>query len=180
MLIGSRCIPNGTHTNHCWANLAHASKVIKNSGVLSLWKIQEGFTAQLMINSESWVPVAYLVEQWSGMPGLWVRLILNNIFLLPSFLPDLKMSVELSRSFFFGVSPMRSNIFSSASTSEGSPYTVTHPYNKYIHVHVYTVTHPYNNYIHVHVYTVTHPYNIMYVHTCMYSTCSCIHCNTSL
>ena len=23
LLIGSRCIPNGTHTNHCWA---HASK----------------------------------------------------------------------------------------------------------------------------------------------------------
>ena len=30
-LIGSRCIPNGTHTNHCWANLAHNSKFIKNS-----------------------------------------------------------------------------------------------------------------------------------------------------
>ena len=26
LLIGSRCIPNGTHTNHCWSNLAHASK----------------------------------------------------------------------------------------------------------------------------------------------------------
>ena len=22
LLIGSRCIPNGAHTNHCWANLA--------------------------------------------------------------------------------------------------------------------------------------------------------------
>ena len=30
-LIGSRCILNGTHTNHFWANLAQASKVIKNS-----------------------------------------------------------------------------------------------------------------------------------------------------
>ena len=30
-LIGSRCIPNGAHTNHFWANLAHASKLIKNS-----------------------------------------------------------------------------------------------------------------------------------------------------
>ena len=33
LLIGSRCIPNGTHTNHCWGNLAHASKHIKTSGV---------------------------------------------------------------------------------------------------------------------------------------------------
>ena len=31
LLIGSRYIPNGTHTNHCWANLAHGSKHIKNS-----------------------------------------------------------------------------------------------------------------------------------------------------
>ena len=28
LLIGSRCIPNGAHTNHCRANLAHASKHI--------------------------------------------------------------------------------------------------------------------------------------------------------
>ena len=28
-LIDSRCIPNGTHTSHCQANLAHASKRIK-------------------------------------------------------------------------------------------------------------------------------------------------------
>ena len=32
LLIGLRCIPNGTHANHCWANLAHASIHIKNSG----------------------------------------------------------------------------------------------------------------------------------------------------
>ena len=31
LLIGSRYIPNGAHTNHLWANLAHASKHIKNS-----------------------------------------------------------------------------------------------------------------------------------------------------
>ena len=30
LLIGSRCIPNGAHTNHCWTNLAQASKHIKN------------------------------------------------------------------------------------------------------------------------------------------------------
>ena len=30
LLIGSRCFPYGAHTNH-WANLAHASKCIKNS-----------------------------------------------------------------------------------------------------------------------------------------------------
>ena len=28
-LIGSRCITNGTHTNHCLAKLAHASKPVK-------------------------------------------------------------------------------------------------------------------------------------------------------
>ena len=33
VLIGSRCIPNGIHSNHCRANLAHASKRIKNSGL---------------------------------------------------------------------------------------------------------------------------------------------------
>ena len=33
LLIGSRCIPNGSHTNYCWANLAHSSKRIKNSDV---------------------------------------------------------------------------------------------------------------------------------------------------
>ena len=33
LLIGSRCIPNGAHTNYCWANLAHASKCIKNSDI---------------------------------------------------------------------------------------------------------------------------------------------------
>ena len=33
LLIGSKCIPNGAHTNHCWANLAHASKHIKNCDV---------------------------------------------------------------------------------------------------------------------------------------------------
>ena len=31
LLIGSRWIPNDAHTNHCWANLAHVSKLIKNS-----------------------------------------------------------------------------------------------------------------------------------------------------
>ena len=31
LLIGSKGIPNGACTNHCWANLAHASKLIKNS-----------------------------------------------------------------------------------------------------------------------------------------------------
>ena len=31
----SRCIPNGTYTNHYWANLAHAWKHIKN--IWSLW-----------------------------------------------------------------------------------------------------------------------------------------------
>ena len=33
LLIVSTCIPNGAHTNHCWANLVHASKCIKNSGI---------------------------------------------------------------------------------------------------------------------------------------------------
>ena len=33
LLIGSQCIPNSTHTNHCRANLAHALKVIKNSDI---------------------------------------------------------------------------------------------------------------------------------------------------
>ena len=31
LLFGSRCNPNGTHTNHFWTNLAHASKCIKYS-----------------------------------------------------------------------------------------------------------------------------------------------------
>ena len=31
LLICSRCLPNGAHTNHCWANLSHTSKCIKNS-----------------------------------------------------------------------------------------------------------------------------------------------------
>ena len=31
LLISSKCVPNGAHTNHCCANLAHASKRIKNS-----------------------------------------------------------------------------------------------------------------------------------------------------
>ena len=31
LLIASKCIPNGAHTNHCRANLAHASNLIKNS-----------------------------------------------------------------------------------------------------------------------------------------------------
>ena len=31
LLIGSRCISTGAHTNHCWANLARVSKLIKNS-----------------------------------------------------------------------------------------------------------------------------------------------------
>ena len=33
LLIGSRCLSNGTHAGHCWANLAYASKHIKNSNV---------------------------------------------------------------------------------------------------------------------------------------------------
>ena len=33
-LIGSRCIPNGAHTNHCLTTLARASKLIKNSGMV--------------------------------------------------------------------------------------------------------------------------------------------------
>ena len=33
LLIGSRCILNGAHTNHFWANLAQTSKLIKNSDV---------------------------------------------------------------------------------------------------------------------------------------------------
>ena len=32
-LVGPWCIPDGAHTNHCWANLVHASKCIKNSGI---------------------------------------------------------------------------------------------------------------------------------------------------
>ena len=30
-LIDSRCIPNGTYTDHYWANLAHSLKCTKNS-----------------------------------------------------------------------------------------------------------------------------------------------------
>ena len=37
LLIGSRCIPNGAHTNHCWANLAHASNVSKTLMWLYTW-----------------------------------------------------------------------------------------------------------------------------------------------
>ena len=37
LLIGSRCILNGTHTNHCWPNLAHASKLIKNCDSNIIW-----------------------------------------------------------------------------------------------------------------------------------------------
>ena len=33
LLIGSRCILNGTHTNNCCSNLAHTSKHIKNCDV---------------------------------------------------------------------------------------------------------------------------------------------------
>ena len=36
LLIGSKCIPNGAHTDYCWANLAHASKLIKNSALVPL------------------------------------------------------------------------------------------------------------------------------------------------
>ena len=39
-LIGLRCIPNGTHTDHCWANLAHASKLIKNSASWPIYIVQ--------------------------------------------------------------------------------------------------------------------------------------------
>ena len=28
LLIGSKCIANGIHTNHCWANLAHAYQTL--------------------------------------------------------------------------------------------------------------------------------------------------------
>ena len=31
LLIGSKCLTSGPYINHCWANLAHASKHIKNS-----------------------------------------------------------------------------------------------------------------------------------------------------
>ena len=33
LLIGSRWIPNGAHTNQRWVNLAHTSKHIKNFNV---------------------------------------------------------------------------------------------------------------------------------------------------
>ena len=36
-LIGSRCIPNAPHTDHFWANMAHASKLIKNSDVHAMY-----------------------------------------------------------------------------------------------------------------------------------------------
>ena len=32
LLIGSKCIPNGAHTNHFWANLVRGLKYIKTSG----------------------------------------------------------------------------------------------------------------------------------------------------
>ena len=38
LLIVSRCIPNGTHY---WANLAHTSKLIKNSGHTSVFLCRE-------------------------------------------------------------------------------------------------------------------------------------------
>ena len=50
LLIGSRCFPNGTHTKHCWANLAHASKHIKNSDVHNThWYIV--FSFNIVINN---------------------------------------------------------------------------------------------------------------------------------
>ena len=33
LLIGSKYSPNDVSTNHCWANLAPASKLIKNSAM---------------------------------------------------------------------------------------------------------------------------------------------------
>ena len=37
LLIGSRCVLNGAHTNHFWANLAQTSKLIKKTLMGVYW-----------------------------------------------------------------------------------------------------------------------------------------------
>ena len=51
LLIGSRCIPNGAHTNHCLTNLARASKLIKNSGIFLrlFWKLRLYMAVMLLL-----------------------------------------------------------------------------------------------------------------------------------
>ena len=46
LLIGSRCIPNGVHINHCWANLAYVLKRTPNSDIFYSWQVQQ--IAQLL------------------------------------------------------------------------------------------------------------------------------------
>ena len=65
LLLGSRSIPNGTHTNHCWANLAHASKCIKTLtlGWLSGSLYNQSKTASSFTPSPNAVWSKHLVEK---------------------------------------------------------------------------------------------------------------------
>ena len=57
LFIGSRCIPNGTHTNHCWANLAHASKhmCIKNCDIFYFICWHKELQPRYLINNHDYM-----------------------------------------------------------------------------------------------------------------------------
>ena len=51
LLIGSRCIPNGTHTNHCWANWP------------MLQNIPNKLSQYLVINFSWWLDIWWLISE---------------------------------------------------------------------------------------------------------------------
>ena len=59
LLIGLRCIPNDTHTDHYWANLAHAFKTYPKLWCMYMWpskrlvvKSNKKFYSSIMQNSQ--------------------------------------------------------------------------------------------------------------------------------
>ena len=76
LLIGSRCVPNGAHTNYCWANLAHASKHIKNSTVYVCECVCDSQSHPFIHNTSIlimfypvWV-MLWLLDQWHPHSGV--------------------------------------------------------------------------------------------------------------
>ena len=58
LLIWSRCIPNGAHTNHFWTNLAHASRLIKNCDIHALYNTELYSTMKY----RAWMNMSFLSQ----------------------------------------------------------------------------------------------------------------------
>ena len=101
LLIGSRCIPNGAHTNHCWANLAHASKPIKHSAEWWAINILSKLSFRKALKTMSHIHIMELVIFLNHFGRMANNKTIHLSFILIPYFFSSYVALYVSFSFFF-------------------------------------------------------------------------------